>query len=161
MILGRVTHFLLYTSNGILLHLPIRKNPVLSPGNSRGFSCLTDRTEVETIQYLDLRSAPHTSLSTVDDGENLYCFYTSSQNNNIKMITVKDGRATAPQTVATPTPRSAIAAVLPDKNRVVLFYQTLNFPSTEVELRGMTFSRAATLSTEQWPVSQAKSTKLA
>lgn len=77
------------------------------------------------------------------------------------MITLKNGRATAPQAVATPTPRSAIAAVLPNKNRVVLFYQTLNFATAKVELRGMTFSRAATLSTEHWPVSQAKSTTLA
>lgn len=77
------------------------------------------------------------------------------------MITIKDGKATAPQTVATPTPRSAIAAVLPDKNRVVLFYQSLNNETAKVELRGMTFPRATTMSTEHWPVTQAKSTRLA
>jgi hypothetical protein len=123
--------------------------------------CLTVRTEVETIRSLDLRFAPHTSLTAVDDGTNLYCFYTSSQNNHIKMIVIKDGKASDPQTVATPTPRSAIAAVHPTRDRIVLFYQSLNYEAGTVEVSGMTFSRVATASSNaQWPVAQAKSTKL-
>ncbi|KAF4627645.1 hypothetical protein G7Y89_g10511 [Cudoniella acicularis] len=116
--------------------------------------------EVETIRTLDLRFAPHTSLTTVDDGATLYCFYTSSQNNHIKMIAIKDGKASEPQTVATPTPRSAIAAVIPSRDRIVLFYQTLNFEAGKVELQGMTFQRLATSSTNPWPAAQAKSTHL-
>ncbi|KAH9485861.1 hypothetical protein JR316_0002776 [Psilocybe cubensis] len=96
---------------------------------------------VETIRTLDLKFAPHTSLAIVDDGALLYCFYTSSQNNHIKMITIKDYKASAPVVLGTPTPRSTIAAVLPTQDRIVLFYQALNFSVGAVELKGLTLVR--------------------
>jgi hypothetical protein len=102
---------------------------------------LTHKTEVQIVQELDLRFAPHTSLTAVDDGETCYCFYTSSRNNNIKMITIKDDRASPAQIVATPTPRSAIAAVLPTKDRIVLFHQSLDAEVGAVNLVGVTFTR--------------------
>ena len=102
---------------------------------------LTVRTEVETIRSLAIRFAPHTSLAAVDDGTQLYCFYTSSRNNNIKMTVIKDGKASAPIAVETPTPKSSIAAVLPTNDRIVLFYQSLNAEAGTVDLKGMTLRR--------------------
>ncbi|KAI0195867.1 hypothetical protein F4808DRAFT_464114 [Astrocystis sublimbata] len=116
--------------------------------------------KVENIQSLELRFAPHTSLTTVDDGTKLYCFYTSSQNNHIKMIVIENGKASDPHTVATPTPRSAIAAVMPTHDRIVLFYQALNFTVGTVELQGMTFSRSSTATTNPWTRAPPASTKL-
>ncbi|KDR69999.1 hypothetical protein GALMADRAFT_160159 [Galerina marginata CBS 339.88] len=104
----------------------------------------SQESKVETFRTLDLKFAPHTSLAIVDDGTQLYCFYTSSHNNNIKMITIKDYKASPPVIVGTPTPRSTIAAVLPTKDRIVLFYQALNFDLSTVELKGLTFVRNTT-----------------
>lgn len=50
------------------------------------------------------------------------------------MISLKNGRAISPQAVANLTPKTAIAAVFLNKNRIVLFYQTLNFVMAKVEL---------------------------
>lgn len=99
--------------------------------------------KVGPIGSLDLKFAPHTSLTTVDDGKNLYCFYTSSNTNNIKVIVIGGGVASNPRIVATPTPRSAIAAVLPTPTTIVLFYQALNREEGVVELRGGAFPKDA------------------
>ena len=102
---------------------------------------LTRKTEVGAVGYLDLKFAPHTSLTTVDDGTKLYCFYTSSNNNSIKVIVIGNGVASNPRIVATPTPRSTIAAVLPIPSTIVLFYQALNHEEGTVELRGGAFPK--------------------
>ncbi|KAI1170076.1 hypothetical protein F4777DRAFT_595574 [Nemania sp. FL0916] len=116
-------------------------------------------SQVETIRSLDLRFAPHTSLTAVDDGRNLYCFYTSSRNNSIRMVVVKDGKASAPQDIATPTPRSSIAAVMPNNDRIVLFYQSLNADVGSVELNSITFVRGES-SVAPWQASNARRAKL-
>ncbi|KAF2642928.1 hypothetical protein P280DRAFT_547182 [Massarina eburnea CBS 473.64] len=123
--------------------------------------------QVEIMRSLGLTFAPNTSFAIVDDGHNLCFFYTSSHSNHLKSIVIKDGKASTPWKVATPTPRSAIAAVRPTKDRIVLFYQSLNCETGSVELASMTFRMVSTTSETQtkptnlWPVSHAKFTKLA
>jgi hypothetical protein len=76
------------------------------------------------------------------------------------MMVIKDGKASGYQTVASPTPRSSIAAVLPTRERIVLFYQKLNYDVGKVELVAMTFPRVATSSENPWNIAQATSTKI-
>lgn len=59
------------------------------------------------------------------------------------MIGIGNGVASNPRIVATPTPRSTIAAVLPIPSTIVLFYQALNREEGTVELRGGAFPKDA------------------
>jgi hypothetical protein len=76
------------------------------------------------------------------------------------MISINNGKASPSQIVATPTPRSAIAAVLPTKDRIVLFYQSLDVAAGDVDLVGVTFTKVQTSSTNPLPFSPVVSTKL-
>ena len=88
--------------------------------------------------------SPHTSLTIVDDGSNLYCFYITNAN-HVQMIHIDQGMATTViDKVVSPTPRSAIAAVMPlqQKDRIVLFYQVWDMGDSEkVDIKAQTFSR--------------------
>jgi len=94
---------------------------------------------LETMQL-----SPHTSLTTVDDGSNLYCFY-KTNDNSVQMVRIGDGKCVTVLTdVSTPTPRSFIAAVMPlqHKNRIVLFYQRWDKGNSEkIDIRAKTLSR--------------------
>ena len=72
------------------------------------------------------------------------------------MTVIKDNEALNPVDVATPTPRSAIAAAITN-NRIILFYQSLNKDLGKVELNAITFSKAPGLT--PWPVPPAVQTK--
>ena len=80
----------------------------------------------------------------MDDGYNLYCFYITNDN-FIEMINISGGQATTViGKVASPTPRSAIAAVMPlkHKDKIVLFYQVWDEGDSEkVDIKAQTFSR--------------------
>ncbi|KAK3936799.1 hypothetical protein QBC46DRAFT_418178 [Diplogelasinospora grovesii] len=95
-------------------------------------------SEVEVIRTLNLRFAPHTALTTIDDGKGVHLFYTSSRDNLIKRVLISDGRASAAQEIARPTPRSALAAVIPQQR------QTLDDVVGVVALEGMTLTRPVT-----------------
>jgi hypothetical protein len=88
--------------------------------------------------------SPHTSLTTVDDGGNLYCFY-KSNDNSVRMIQIGDGKAVEVlHSVVVSTPRSNIAAVMPlqHKNRIVIFYQYWGTGKSEkVDIKAKTLSR--------------------
>ena len=76
------------------------------------------------------------------------------------MMMVKDGTAKAAIRVGTPTPRSAIAAVLPTKDRIVLFYQCLDDSLAKVDLVAVTFTRVQNAAPDSLPFAQGRSTKL-
>ena len=80
----------------------------------------------------------------MDDGSNLYCFYITNDN-SIQMIRIDEGAAERIiEQVASPTPRSAIAAVMPiqHKDRIVLFYQVWDKGDSEkVDIKAQTFSK--------------------
>jgi hypothetical protein len=86
------------------------------------------------MQDLGLKFAPHTSLTAIDDRGSLQYFYTSAENNNIKRVIfgndINDIKKAQFDTLATPTPRSAITAVLVKPGKVVLFYQALDKETT-------------------------------
>jgi hypothetical protein len=88
--------------------------------------------------------SPHTSLTVVDDGSDLYLFYITNDN-SIQMVRVDEGAAERIiDKVASPTPRSSIAAVMPlqQKDRIVLFYQVWDKGNSEkVNIRAQTFSK--------------------
>ena len=88
--------------------------------------------------------SPHTSLTVVDDGYNLYCFYIANDN-VVRMIRIEEGKATkVVEKVATPTPRSGIAAVMPlqHKDRIVLFYQVWDAGKAEkVDIKAKTLCK--------------------
>jgi len=88
--------------------------------------------------------SPHTSLTVVDDGYNLYCFYIANDN-VVRMIRIEEGKATkVVEKVATPTPRSGIAAVMPleYQDRIVLFYQVWDAGKAEkVDIKAKTFHK--------------------
>jgi hypothetical protein len=88
--------------------------------------------------------SPHTSLTVVDDGSDLYCFYITNDN-SIQMIRIDEGAAERIiDKVASPTPRSSIAAVMPrrQKDRIVLFYQVWDQGDSEkVDIKAQTFSK--------------------
>jgi hypothetical protein len=92
----------------------------------------------------EFQLSPHTSLTTVDDGGNLYCFY-KSNDNNVRMIRLADSKAEEViHTVVVPTPRSYIAAVMPlkHKDRIVIFYQYWDHGKSEkVNIKAKTLSR--------------------
>lgn len=101
--------------------------------------------EIRAIPGLEeFQLSPHTSLTTVDDGANLYCFY-KSNDNAVRMIRIADGNAVEVlHDVVVPTPRSYIAAVMPlqHKNRIVLFYQYWGHGKSEkVDIKAKTLSR--------------------
>jgi hypothetical protein len=79
-----------------------------------------------------LHFAPHTSLSAVDNEGGLQYFYTSAKDNFIRRVIINDqGKMDYSPNLATPTPRSAIAAVSVKKGKVMLFYQALEDRITE------------------------------
>ena len=95
------------------------------------------------MEDLKLKFAPHTSLSAVDDNGVLQYFYTSSEDNFIKRVIVRSNNKTEFDTMATPTPRSSIAAVRVKPGKVVLFYQVLGKETREkVLLFGLTLSES-------------------
>ncbi len=91
----------------------------------------------------------------MDDGTHVYLFYTSSKTNHIRR-TVPDGLSVeqAIDINPVPTPNSRISAVLPQNNRIVLFFQSLNDAEGTVELYGITFSRPAAAATGPWAASK-------
>ncbi|KJK74992.1 hypothetical protein H634G_09627 [Metarhizium anisopliae BRIP 53293] len=106
---------------------------------------LAEGQEIRAIPGLEeFQLSPHTSLTTVDDGANLYCFY-KSNDNAVRMIRIADGNAVEVlHDVVVPTPRSYIAAVMPlqHKNRIVLFYQYWGHGKSEkVDIKAKTLSR--------------------
>lgn len=93
------------------------------------------------MEDLKLKFAPHTSLTAVDDIGGLQYFYTSSDDNFIRRVIVKNNGQMEFDTLATPTPRSAIAAVRVKPGKVVLFYQALEKETSEkVLLFGLTLT---------------------
>lgn len=110
-------------------------------------------SEVEVVPTLNLRFAPHTSLTTIDDGEKIHLFYVSSKDNLIKRLCIgNNGRASKAQALVRPTPRSALAVVIPSNHRMVLFYQSLDDDEGTVNLAGLTFLRPATTADPNiWP----------
>ena len=93
------------------------------------------------MEDLKLKFAPHTSLTAIDDQDVLQYFYTSSDSNFIKRVIVHANDKMEFDTLATPTPRSAIAAVRVKPGKVVLFYQALEKETSEkVLLFGLTLS---------------------
>ena len=108
-------------------------------------SVLSSRTEIQPIPGLEtMQLSPHTSLTTVDDGSNLYCFY-KTNDNSVQMVRIGDGKCeTVLNDVSTPTPQSSIAAVMPlqHKNRIILFYQRWDKGNSEkIDIRAKTLSR--------------------
>jgi len=88
--------------------------------------CLTF-IDVRRMEDLGLKFAPHTSLTAIDDRGSLQYFYTSSENNNIKRVIVgNDSKTLQFDTLATPTPRSAITAVLVKPGKVVFLPSILS-----------------------------------
>ncbi|KAI9764890.1 MAG: hypothetical protein M1839_005693 [Geoglossum umbratile] len=117
--------FLWCISNGTVLNWRIRKD------------------QVRRMDDMKLKFAPHTSLSAVDDIGGLQYFYTSSDDNFIRRVIIKQNNQMEFDTMATPTPRSAIAAVRVKPGKVVLFYQALEKVSSEkVLLFGLTLSES-------------------
>jgi hypothetical protein len=101
--------------------------------------------KIQVIPGLEeFQLSPHTSLTTVDDGANLYCFY-KTNDNAVRMVRLGDGKATEVlDNVITPTPRSYIAAVMPlkHKDRIVIFYQQWDKGKAEkVDIKAKTLSR--------------------
>jgi hypothetical protein len=98
---------------------------------------------VAVISTVTARFAPHTSLVVVDDGAALFCFYTSSRNNHVKVFKMNSNRTiTEPQEVGTPTPRSAIAAAyVPAHNNIIVFHASLNVDANVVDLIAVTMAR--------------------
>lgn len=94
------------------------------------------------IHGMNLVLSPQTSINAVDDGSNLYCFYTSNDN-VIELIQINDGESSDPEHIASPTLRSAVAAVLPKPGKIVLFYQDLNVETRKIELYAMTLTKPA------------------
>jgi hypothetical protein len=104
--------------------------------------CLTF-IDVRRMEDLGLKFAPHTSLSAIDDRGSLQYFYTSSENNNIKRVIVgNDSKTLQFDTLATPTPRSAITAVLVKPGKVVLFYQALERVTGKILIVALTLSES-------------------
>ncbi|KAF2179313.1 hypothetical protein K469DRAFT_596531 [Zopfia rhizophila CBS 207.26] len=98
---------------------------------------------VRRMEDLKLRFAPHTSLSVVDDISGLQYFYTSSDDNYVRRVIIKNNGQMEFDTLATPTPRSALAAVRVKPGKVVLFYQALEKETSEkVLLFGLTLSHS-------------------
>lgn len=100
--------------------------------------------------------APQTSLTAVADASKLYMIY-KSNNGMIKMIEIMDGKPRPPEKFhdIDTTPMSAIAACLsPDKSstRIILFYQSLNRTTMQVNLRATTLYKAQPNATE-WTAS--------
>ncbi|KAI1097944.1 hypothetical protein F4804DRAFT_326090 [Jackrogersella minutella] len=93
--------------------------------------------------------SPHTSLTAVDDGTRLYIIY-KSNHNNIKMIEIVNNKPNPPETIEfiNTTPMSSIAACLSPESRVVLFYQSLNTTTRQVNLFARTLYKASTNSTK-------------
>ncbi|KAH0562957.1 hypothetical protein GP486_002480 [Trichoglossum hirsutum] len=92
-----------------------------------------------------LALSPHTSLTAVDDGTNLYCFY-KSNDNSIRMIRIEGGIAkpATDKLIGTPTPRSSIAAVMPlqHQDRIILIYQVWESGKSEkVEIKAKTLAK--------------------
>jgi len=92
---------------------------------------------------MKLKFAPHTSLSAVDANGGLQYFYTSSEDNFIRRVIIKNSIQMEFDTLVTPTPRSALAAVRVKPNKVVLFYQALEATTSEkVLLFALTLSES-------------------
>jgi hypothetical protein len=116
---------------------------------------------VEAISSLDLRFAPHTSLTAVADNDHVYCFYTSSRTHHIRR-TIIDGRS-AEQAIdidPPPTAKSAITAVMPRDDKIVLFFQSLNDAAGIIELYGITFTKPATAAAVTGPWGRSAPVKL-
>ncbi|KAM7211268.1 hypothetical protein V8F06_013346 [Rhypophila decipiens] len=115
-------------------------------------------TDVAVISTISARLAPHTSLAVVDDGTALFCFYTSSRNNQIKVFKMSDDRTTSePQEVGTPTPRSAItAAYVPAQNNIIVFHANLDADANVVKLMAVTMERSLAQSSKEagWKVAR-------
>lgn len=95
---------------------------------------------VQPMEHYKNKFAPHTSLSAVDPNGGLQYFYTSTDNNVIRRVIFKSHTEQQYDTLGTPTPRSAIAAVCAKANKVVLFYQAYNPKPERVQLYAMTLS---------------------
>ncbi|RYP20745.1 hypothetical protein DL765_002625 [Monosporascus sp. GIB2] len=99
--------------------------------------------EVRRMEDLKLKFAPHTSLSAVDDIGGLQYFYTSADDNYVRRVIIKSNGQMEFDTLATPTPRSALAAVRVKPGKVVLFYQALEKETTEkILLFGLTLTNS-------------------
>lgn len=102
-------------------------------------------TEIQPIPGLEeFQLSPHTSLSTVDDGVDLYCFY-KSNDSDVRMVRIGNNKAEEVlEKVVTPTPRSDIAAVMPlnYKDRIIIFYQHWDHGKSEkVDIKAETLTR--------------------
>ena len=100
--------------------------------------------------------SPQTSLTAVDNGSQLYIIY-KSDSGNVKVIEIQDGKPKPPEKFSQvdTTPPSAIAACLAPNTtttKIVLFYQSLNVTTKQVNLGARTLTKPSTASTD-WNVS--------
>ncbi|KAK4097722.1 hypothetical protein N658DRAFT_510150 [Parathielavia hyrcaniae] len=113
-------------------------------------------SKVQPVPTLDLRFAPHTSLTTIDEGRGIQLFYISSKLNLIKRVFISDaGHGGDAQEIVRPTPRSALAVVIPSNDRMVLFYQSLDDEEATVNVQGLTLRKpvvAAAPDEEVWDI---------
>jgi hypothetical protein len=101
--------------------------------------------------------APQTSLTAIDDESKLYMVY-KSNNGMIKMIEIVNGKPNPPEKFndIDTTPMSAIAGCLsPDRSstKIILFYQSLNQSTMQVNLWARTIFKAQANSAD-WTASK-------
>lgn len=89
--------------------------------------------------------SPHTTLAAVDDGSDLYCFYAAYNGQIEKLKVDSDGNITKSEVKdATATPHGSLAASILQQSseKMVLFYQTRNPHTLEVEILGLTYTKS-------------------